>query len=154
MANILAIDDEIPILELIKNGLQKDGHTVSTYPSVSQIPLEYLNRYDLIMLDIMMPDTDGLTFCKKIRSLVDCPILFLTAKTLENDITFGLGIGADDYLTKPFRIAELRARVNAHLRRETREKHSTIVLNILRSIYPQKKSGLMTARFPLQRANI
>ena len=55
MANILAIDDEIPILELIKNGLQKDGHTVSTYPSVSQIPLEYLNRYDLIMLDIMMP---------------------------------------------------------------------------------------------------
>ena len=85
MANILAIDDEIPILELIKNGLQKDGHTVSTYPSVSQIPLEYLNRYDLIMLDIMMPDTDGFTFCKKIRSLVDCPILFLTAKTLEND---------------------------------------------------------------------
>ena len=60
MANILAIDDEIPILELIKNGLQKDGHTVSTYPSVSQIPLEYLNRYDLIMLDIMMPDTDGI----------------------------------------------------------------------------------------------
>ena len=91
MANILAIDDEIPILELIKNGLQKDGHTVSTYPSVSQIPLEYLNRYDLIMLDIMMPDTDGFTFSKKIRSLVDCPILFLTAKTLENDITFGLG---------------------------------------------------------------
>lgn len=63
MANILAIDDEIPILELIKNGLQKDRHTVSTYPSVSQIPLEYLNRYDLIMLDIMMPDTDGFTFC-------------------------------------------------------------------------------------------
>lgn len=58
MANILAIDDEIPILELIKNGLQKDGHTVSTYPSVSQIPLECLNRYDLIMLDIMMPDTE------------------------------------------------------------------------------------------------
>lgn len=89
MANILAIDDEIPILELIKNGLQKDGHTVSAYPSVSQIPLEHLNRYDLIMLDVMMPDTDGFTFCKKIRSLVDCPILFLTAKTLENDITFG-----------------------------------------------------------------
>ena len=154
MANILAIDDEIPILELIKNGLQKDGHTVSTYPSVSQIPLEYLNRYDLIMLDIMMPDTDGFTFCKKIRSLVDCPILFLTAKTLENDITFGLGIGADDYLTKPFRIAELRARVNAHLRRETRKNTAQSFLNILRSIYPQKKSGLMTARFPLQRANI
>ena len=117
MANILAIDDEIPILELIKNGLQKDGHTVSTYPSVSQIPLEYLNRYDLIMLDIMMPDTDGFTFCKKIRSLVDCPILFLTAKTLENDITFGLGIGADDYLTKPFSVEELLARLRVTQRR-------------------------------------
>ena len=104
MANILAIDDEIPILELIKNGLQKDGHTVSTYPSVSQIPLEYLNRYDLIMLDIMMPDTDGFTFCKKIRK---------------------------------------------------QEKNTAqSFLNILRSIYPQKKSGLMTVRFPLQRANI
>lgn len=70
----------------------------------------------MVILDIMMPEIDGFTFCAKIRSLIDCPILFLTAKTMENDITFGLG--ADDYLTKPFRIAELRARVNAHLRRE------------------------------------
>lgn len=80
MANILAIDDEIPILELIKNGLQKDGHTVSTYPSVSQIPLEYLNRYDLIMLDIMMPDTDGFTFCKKSAPLWIAPYYFLLLK--------------------------------------------------------------------------
>lgn len=127
MANILVIDDEIPILELIKNGLQKDGHTVSAYSSASQISLEHLNKFHLILLDVMMPDTDGFTFCRNIRSLVDCPILFLTAKSLENDITFGLGTGADDYLTKPFRIAELRARVNAHLRRENREKHHTIV---------------------------
>lgn len=73
-----------------------------------------------------MPEIDGFTFCAKIRSLIDCPILFLTAKTMENDITFGLGLGADDYLTKPFRIAELRARVNAHLRREQRERHTSI----------------------------
>ena len=76
MANILAIDDEIPILELIKNGLQKDGHTVSTYPSVSQIPLEYLNRYDLIMLDIMMP----LHSVKKSAPLWIAPYYFLLLK--------------------------------------------------------------------------
>ena len=126
MALILAIDDEISILELIKNGLQKDGHIVSAYSSAEQVPLAKLPQYDLVILDIMMPETDGFTFCAKIRSFIDCPILFLTAKTMENDITFGLGLGADDYLTKPFRIAELRARVNAHLRREQRERHASI----------------------------
>ena len=128
MATILAVDDEQPILELIKNGLQKDGHMVTGYVSAEQVPLNHLNRYDLIILDIMMPGIDGFSFCEKIRSMVDCPILFLTAKTMENDITFGLGLGADDYLTKPFRIAELRARINAHLRRENRERHSALNL--------------------------
>ena len=84
---------------------------------------------DMIILDIMMPDVDGFSYCDKIRSLVDCPILFLTAKTMEHDITFGLGLGADDYLTKPFRIAELRARVNAHLRRERRERHTALTFD-------------------------
>lgn len=109
MAAILMIDDERAILELVKNGLQKDGHFVTAYTSAAQVPLDKLNRYDLIILDIMMPDVDGFSYCDKIRSLVDCPILFLTAKTMEHDITFGLALGADDYLTKPFRIVELRA---------------------------------------------
>ena len=99
---------------------------VAGYTSAEQVPLDKLNRYDLIILDIMMPGTDGFSFCEKIRDMVDCPILFLTAKTMENDITFGLGLGADDYLTKPFRIPELRARVNAHIRREQRERHSSL----------------------------
>lgn len=123
MANILAIDDEKSILELVKNGLQKDGHIVSGFTSAEQVSLDKLNRYDLIILDIMMPDIDGFSFCEKIRGMVDCPIVFLTAKAVENDITYGLGLGADDYLLKPFRIPELRARVNAHLRREQRERH-------------------------------
>ena len=129
MATILMIDDDRPILELVKNGLEKDGHTVTIHTSTAQVPLEGLNGYDLIILDIMMPDMDGFTYCGKIRSLVDCPILFLTAKTMERDITSGLGLGADDYLTKPFRIAELRARVHAHLRREQRERHVSLTFD-------------------------
>ena len=77
----------------------------------------------------MMPEIDGFSYCDKIRSLADCPILFLTAKTMENDITFGLDLGADDYLTKPFRIAELRARVNSHLHREHRERHTALTFD-------------------------
>lgn len=126
MSNILVIDDEEMILQLIKNGLQKDGHTVSVYSSAMQVSLDTLSHYDLIILDVMMPDIDGFSYCKKIRDLIDCPLLFLTAKIMENDITYGLGLGADDYLTKRFRIAELRARVNAHLRRENRERHNTL----------------------------
>ena len=129
MAAILMIDDEPSILELVKNGLQKDGHLVTVCTSAAQVPPDKLGSYDLILLDIMMPDIDGFSYCEKIRSLVDCPILFLTAKTMEHDITFGLGLGADDYLTKPFRIAELRARVNAHLRREHRERHTALTFD-------------------------
>lgn len=132
MAKILVIDDERAILELVKNGLQKDGHLVTAYPSAAQVPADKLSQYDLMILDIMMPDIDGFSYCAKIRSLVDCPILFLTAKTAENDITFGLGLGADDYLTKPFRIAELRARVNAHLRREQRQRHTALTFDRIR----------------------
>lgn len=129
MALILAVDDEVSILQLIKNGLSKDGHFVSTYTSADQVPLDKLVQYDLIILDVMMPGINGFSYCEKIRSLVDCPIMFLTAKTMENDVTYGFGTGADDYLTKPFRLSELRARVNAHLRREKREKHHALIFD-------------------------
>ena len=67
MAAILMVDDERPILELVKNGLQKDGHFITAYTSAAQVPLDKLNRYDLIILDIMMPDMDGFSYCNKIR---------------------------------------------------------------------------------------
>ena len=111
LARLLVIDDEKAILDLVKNGLEKDGHIVAICESAAEVAVERLKDYDLILLDIMMPDVDGFTLCKKIRGLVDCPILFLTAKVLETDIIYGLGLGADDYITKPFRIGELRARV-------------------------------------------
>lgn len=106
--------------------LEKDGHIVTVCESVADVTINALKNYDLILLDIMMPNVDGFMFCKKIRGIVDCPILFLTAKVMETDIIYGLGIGADDYITKPFRIGELRARVTAHLRRERREHHNTL----------------------------
>ena len=126
MARLLVIDDEKAILDLVKNSLEKDGHIVTVCESVAGVTINALKNYDLILLDIMMPDVDGFMFCKKIRGIVDCPILFLTAKVMETDIIYGLGIGADDYITKPFRIGELRARVTAHLRRERREHHNTL----------------------------
>lgn len=126
MARLLVIDDEKAILDLVKNSLEKDGHVVTVCESAADVTINTLKNYDLILLDIMMPDVDGFMFCKKIRGIVDCPILFLTAKVMETDIIYGLGIGADDYITKPFRIGELRARVTAHLRRERREHHNTL----------------------------
>ena len=122
MANILVIDDEQAILDVIKNGLRKDLHNITVYDSADKVNKDQLNRYDLLLLDVMMPGTDGFDFCKEIRGLISCPILFLTAKTQEQD----LALGGDDYITKPFRMAELRARVNAHLRRENRERHTVL----------------------------
>ena len=122
MAQILAIDDDKAMLALIKNALSKDGHTVTCIGQVTETLQDNLSPYDLILLDIMMPGTDGYTFCREIRSYTDCPILFLTAKSLEEDVAFGFSVGADDYIKKPFSILELRARVNAHLGRDQREK--------------------------------
>ena len=122
MAQILTIDDDKAMLTLIKNALSKDGHTVTCICQVTETLQDNLSPYDLILLDIMMPGTDGYTFCREIRRYTDCPILFLTAKSLEEDVAFGFSVGADDYIKKPFSILELRARVNAHLRRDQREK--------------------------------
>jgi DNA-binding response OmpR family regulator len=122
MANILVVDDEPGIVSVIKRALESDGHRVSGFNSTDEIDIRNINYYDLALLDIMMPGEDGYEFCERIRNKVDIPIIFLSAKILEEDITHGLEIGADDYIIKPFRVAELRARVNAHLRREHREK--------------------------------
>lgn len=124
MAYILAVDDEEGILNIIKSALEKEGHNVTTVSNPICISKDQYLKYDLILLDVMMPEIDGFSICKEIRSLVDCPIIFLTAKTMEKDIITGLSIGGDDYISKPFGINELRARVAAHLRREHREKQN------------------------------
>lgn len=128
MANILAVDDDNAILDMIESILNKDGHLVTKVCDPLEINRENLNFYDLILLDIMMPGIDGFELCAEIRALVDCPILFLTAKTEEKNLVQGLALGADDYIFKPFGVMELRARVSAHLRREHREHSLRMVL--------------------------
>lgn len=132
MANILAIDDEQGILDLINTALSREGHYITVVNDPTNIKVEQYTKYDLIILDVMMPQMDGFQICKSIRDFVDCPILFLTAKTMEEDIIKGLSIGGDDYITKPFGVGELRSRVAAHIRRELREKHNSFVISGLK----------------------
>lgn len=126
MANILAIDDDADVRSLLITALERDGHVVKALSAGSAVTADHCKWAACILLDVMMPGEDGFATCQRIRSVADCPILFLTAKTEEADIIRGLGLGGDDYLMKPFRITELRARVHAHLRREGRTPHSRI----------------------------
>ena len=132
MEKILAVDDDKDIVELINNTLTSQGYRVDTALAVENVDMDKIGGYDLILLDVMLPGTDGFVFCKKIRSLTDCPIVFLTAKTEETDIISGLGYGADDYICKPFGIRSFIARIAAHLRRENRERHIVLVSKGLR----------------------
>ena len=122
MASILAVGDDPLLLTLIQKILERDGHRVTAVGSPLEVRKLSLSAYSLILLDVMMPGLDGFELCREIRDLVDCPIIFLTAKSGEADILRGLGLGGDDYLKKPFGAEEIRARVNAHLRRDQREK--------------------------------
>lgn len=152
MARILAIDDEDAILLLIKNALQKEGHNVTCRSKITDDLKEQALPYDLILLDVMMPGTDGFTFCREIRDHVDCPILFLTAKSLEEDVDFGFSLGADDYIKKPFSIVELRARVNAHLRREQRPKHSCLSLSGVHFFLSAKEIRVSNEKLPFTKS--
>ena len=120
MAHILAVDDDPDLCTLLKTALERDGHAVEIRTSGVTVTESLCRWADCILLDVMMPGEDGFAVCRRIRGLTDAPILFLTARTDEASVLEGLGIGADDYLAKPFRVAELRARVAAHLRRQNR----------------------------------
>lgn len=89
MAHILAIDDDPGILALIEHALRREGHTITCMPHVPADLAAHLAEYDLILLDVMMPQTDGYELCSAIRDDTDCPILFLTAKTMEEDVDYG-----------------------------------------------------------------
>jgi len=123
---ILLIDDDKDLTNLIKNTLKKD-YEIEVCNDASTINPNIFTNFNLLILDIMMPNMNGFEFLEKYRGMIDVPIILLTAKDFENDKLEGFALGADDYITKPFSIKELRARVAAHLRREKREKHNRLV---------------------------
>ena len=115
---ILIVDDEKPIVDILVYNLQKEGYnTLEASDGVTAVDIALNQKPDLILLDIMLPKMDGLTVCKKIRTTLNIPILMLTAKDEEIDKIVGLELGADDYVTKPFSVRELMARIKANLRK-------------------------------------
>jgi len=119
---ILIVDDEKLLVKGIKFNLEQDGYETETaYDGEEALKLARDKSISLIILDLMLPNIDGLTVCQKIREFSSVPIIMLTAKTEDMDKILGLEYGADDYLTKPFNILELKARIKAILRRVTNQ---------------------------------
>lgn len=121
---ILIIDDEEMILTMMKKCLEAENFLVYTANNAKRA-LELMSvAPDIILLDINMPEMDGLELCQFVREHISCPIIFLTARVTEQDVIKGLSVGGDDYITKPFRVDELLARILAHLRREERKNNA------------------------------
>ena len=115
---ILIVDDEQPIVDILVYNLQKEGYkTIEASDGMTAVDMALEQKPDLILLDIMLPRLDGLSVCKRIKNSLNVPILMLTAKDSEIDKILGLELGADDYITKPFSVRELVARVKANLRK-------------------------------------
>lgn len=120
MCRILVADDERDVVSLLKDYLELKGYEVITAYDGRQAVEAASAQPDLIMLDVNMPGSDGFSVCEKIRDHVSCPVLFLTARTEDEDKIRGFASGGDDYITKPFSLDALGARIAAHIRREQR----------------------------------
>lgn len=136
---ILVVDDEKPIVDILTYNLQKEGYsTLEANDGEEAIKIATEKKPNLILLDIMLPKVDGLTVCKKLRHTLNVPILILSAKDEEIDKILGLELGADDYITKPFSVRELMARVKANLRKAEIQVQSTDAIE-----EPKKESILI-----------
>lgn len=121
-ATILVVDDEQPIVELVASYLSAEGyHVERAYDGITALNLARAQRFDLVVLDVMLPGLDGVEVCRRLNQESGIYVLMLTARTDEVDKLIGLSVGADDYLTKPFSPRELVARVKAILRRRQKE---------------------------------
>ncbi len=122
MAKILVVDDEKLIVKGLRFSLEQDGMEVDcAYDGGEALEMAKATEYDAVLLDLMLPVMDGLEVCREIREFSDMPILMLTAKSDDMDKIMGLEYGADDYITKPFNILEVKARIKAILRRNSRK---------------------------------
>ncbi len=131
MIKLLIVDDEPLLVKGMKINFEKEGYEVVTADNgKSALELAESNDFDLILLDVMMPEMDGLETCSRIREFSDVPVIMLTAKTEDMDKLLGFENGADDYVTKPFNILELKARVRAVLRRRTKNESDKKTLTI------------------------
>ena len=129
MAKILVVDDERVLVKGITFNLKNEGYQVETgYDGEEAVELAREGNFDLIILDLMMPKIDGLQACMRIREFSNVPIIMLTAKSEDADKLMGFECGADDYVTKPFNILELKARVRALLRRAAGTQRKTVDL--------------------------
>ena len=122
---IMLVDDEKGVVTIMKKYFEMSGYQVITAYSGQEALKKMSYLPDIILLDINMPDMDGLTVCQSIREYITCPILFLTARIETADKIKGFSAGADDYIVKPFDLDELGARVAAHLRRENRKQEQS-----------------------------
>lgn len=122
--NILIVDDEEDLCEILQYNLSNEGYSTEITHSAEEALKRPLTNFDLILLDVMMGAMSGFKFADKLRKemQIDVPIIFLTAKDTENDILTGFSLGADDYISKPFSVNELTARVNAVLKRSHADK--------------------------------
>lgn len=149
---ILIVDDEKDVISLLKDYFEMEGYLVYTARDGVEAINQLNCKPDIILLDINMPKMDGFEVCKRIRSFIHCPILFLTAKIEDQDKINGLLLGGDDYIVKPFSIEELGARVLAHLRREERKSgkeevqffDELIIQYSERKIYYKQEAILLT----------
>lgn len=126
---ILIADDEAMLVDILSAHLEREGYAVLRAKNSGEVLDKLGARPDLIALDINMPGMDGLELCRAIRDAVSCPILFLTARISEQDKIRGFQAGGDDYITKPFSLSELSARIQAHLRRDQRQRQNTSLIS-------------------------
>ena len=135
---ILIVDDEKMILNLLSCNLIKEGYNViEAKDGLEAITIAQEEKPDLILLDVMLPKLDGLSVCKRVKNIMNVPILMVTAKDDELDKILGLELGADDYITKPFSIRELLARVKANLRK------ADVIANVKKEVKELKRTNII-----------
>jgi len=125
MKRLFLLEDDLSLIGGLSFAVKKEGYEIDVARTTLEADTLWVNdKYDLAILDVSLPDGSGFDFCRKIRLTSKVPIIFLTAADEETDIIMGLDIGGDDYITKPFRVDELLARILAHLRREERKNNA------------------------------